>query len=216
MVVIGRVLQGFGGGIFPLCFGIIRDEFPREKVAGSIGLISAIFGIGGGAGLIGGGLIVDHASYHWIFWLGAISAGARRARHPAAGAGVARAHAGPGRPARRRAARRRPRAAADRDLAGERVGLGQRAGRSALIAAGLVVLAIWVGVERRTEQPLADIPTLIKPPVLMTNIATLLVGFGMFGSFLLIPQLAELPEWTGFGFGLDATGAGPADAARAR
>ena len=31
VVVAGRVLQGFGGGIFPLCFGIIRDEFPREK-----------------------------------------------------------------------------------------------------------------------------------------------------------------------------------------
>ena len=42
----------------------------------------------------------------------------------------------------------------------------------------------------------------------MTNIATLLVGFGMFGSFILIPQLAEAPESTGYGFGLDATGAG--------
>ena len=28
----------------------------------------------------------------------------------------------------------------------------------------------------------------------MTNIATLLVGFGMFGSFILIPQLAEAPD----------------------
>ncbi len=74
VVVAGRVLQGFGGGIFPLCFGIIRDEFPRERVAGSIGLISAIFGIGGGAGLIAGGLIADHLSYHWIFWLGTITA----------------------------------------------------------------------------------------------------------------------------------------------
>ena len=44
--------------------------------------------------------------------------------------------------------------------------------------------------------------------MLLTNIATLFVGFGMFGSFLLIPQLAELPESTGFGFGLGATGAG--------
>src|SRR5215203_1775811 len=74
VVVLGRVLQGLGGGIFPLCFGIIRDEFPRERVAGSIGLVSAIFGIGGGAGLVAGGLIADHLSYHWIFWLGAISA----------------------------------------------------------------------------------------------------------------------------------------------
>ena len=74
VVVAGRVLQGAGGGIFPLCFGIIRDEFPREKVGSSIGLISATFGIGGGAGLILGGVITDNASYHWIFWLGAISA----------------------------------------------------------------------------------------------------------------------------------------------
>src|SRR5438309_10744886 len=74
LLIVARVLQGVAGGIFPLSFGIIRDEFPREKVAGSIGLISATFGIGGGAGLILGGVITDHASYHWIFWLGAITA----------------------------------------------------------------------------------------------------------------------------------------------
>ena len=79
LLVAGRVLQGAGGGIFPLCFAIIRDEFPREKVSSSIGLISATFGIGGGAGLIIGGVLVDGASYHWIFWLGAAMAAARRA-----------------------------------------------------------------------------------------------------------------------------------------
>jgi EmrB/QacA subfamily drug resistance transporter len=206
-VVLGRVLQGVGGGIFPLCFGIIRDEFPRERVAGSIGLISAIFGIGGGAGLIGGGLIADHISYHWIFWLGAISAGL---------AALATQLWVPESP------ERKPGRVDLRGAALLGVGLAMpliaisrandwgwtSAQTVALTAAGLIVLAIWVAVERRTEQPLADIPTLLKPPVLMTNIATLLVGFGMFGSFLLIPQLAELPKETGFGFGLDATGAG--------
>src|SRR4051794_25561176 len=71
VIVAGRVLQGVGGGIFPLCFGIIRDEFPRERVGQSIGLISATLGIGGGFGLVIGGLLVDHASYHDIFWLSA-------------------------------------------------------------------------------------------------------------------------------------------------
>src|SRR5436305_2339368 len=71
VIVAGRVLQGAGGGIFPLCFGIVRDEFPPERVRSSIGLISAIAGIGGGLGLIVGGLLVDNASYHWIFWIGA-------------------------------------------------------------------------------------------------------------------------------------------------
>jgi MFS family permease len=206
-VVTGRVLQGLGGGIFPLCFGIIRDEFPREKVAGSIGLISAIFGIGGGAGLIGGGLIADHLSFHWIFWLGAISA---------ALAAVATQLWVPESPDRK------PGRVDLRGAALLAVGLvlpliaisrandwGWESPRTLVLGAvGAAVLAAWVAVERRTEQPLADIPTLLAPPVLMTNVATLLVGFGMFGSFLLIPQLAELPTSTGVGFGLDATGAG--------
>src|SRR3954470_16338375 len=52
VMIAGRVVQGAGGGIFPLAFAIIRDEFPRERVAGGIGLISAILGIGAGAGVV--------------------------------------------------------------------------------------------------------------------------------------------------------------------
>ena len=63
-------------------------------------------------------------------------------------------------------------------------------------------------VELRTAEPLVNVRLLTEPPVAMTNLATLFVGFGMFGSFLLIPQLAEAPEATGYGFALSATGAG--------
>jgi MFS family permease len=52
MLVAGRAVQGAAGAVFPLAFGIIRDEFPPERVATGIGLISATFGIGGGAGLV--------------------------------------------------------------------------------------------------------------------------------------------------------------------
>src|SRR5262249_46476114 len=62
-----RMLQGAAGGIFPLCFSIIRDEFPPERIAGAIGGISAMFGVGAPAGLILSGLIVDHLSWRWIF-----------------------------------------------------------------------------------------------------------------------------------------------------
>ncbi len=71
-----------------------------------------------------------------------------------------------------------------------------------------MILAVWVCSSGAPTEPLADVELLARPPVLMTNIATLLVGFGMFGSFILIPQLVEAPESTGYGFGLDATGAG--------
>ena len=68
-MVVGRVIQGAGGGIFPLAFGIVRDEFPREKVAGIIGMLSSILGVGGGIGIVLGGLIVEHLDYHWLYWI---------------------------------------------------------------------------------------------------------------------------------------------------
>jgi MFS family permease len=201
------VLQGFGGGIFPLCFGIIRDEFPRERVAGGIGLISAILGIGGGLGLVSGGVLVDAFGFQVIFWMGAVMALV---------AAAAAAVLVPESPVR---------SPGRVDVRGALVlGVGLAAPLLAisqantwgwtdprtlgLTAAGLAVLAAWVPLQRRTAEPLADIRTLATPPVLMTNLATFFVGFGMFGSFLLIPQLAEAPESTGYGFGLDATGAG--------
>jgi EmrB/QacA subfamily drug resistance transporter len=207
LLVAGRVLQGAGGGIFPLCFAIIRDELPRERVSSSIGLISATFGIGGGAGLILGGVLVDNASYHWIFWLGAAMA---------AVAAVLTQVLIPESP------NRSPGRIDFRGALVLALGLtlpllaiaranewGWGSARTLLLlAAGVAILAGWVALQKRTEQPLADVALLARPPVLMTNIATLLVGFGMFGSFILIPQLAESPESTGYGFGLDATGAG--------
>jgi hypothetical protein len=73
VLVTGRAVQGAGGAIFPLAIGIIRDEFPRERVAPAIGTVSAMFGIGGGTGLVLAGLFVDHGSISWIFWLSVVT-----------------------------------------------------------------------------------------------------------------------------------------------
>jgi EmrB/QacA subfamily drug resistance transporter len=207
LVVAGRVVQGVGGGIFPLCFAIIRDEFPRDRVARGIGLMSALAGIGGGAGLILGGLLVDYASYHWIFWVGAVMATV---------AAIATWLYVPESPVRT------PSRVDIRGALVLAVGLtlpliavsdastaGWGSPRTVgLIAAGVVVLVLWVALELRTAAPLADIAALRRAPVLMTNITTMLVGFGMFGSFILIPMLAQAPVSTGYGFGVDATRAG--------
>ena len=69
VMIIARVIQGLGGAIFPLAFGIIRDEFPRERVAGGIALISGLLGIGGGLGIVLAGPILEHLDYHWLFWI---------------------------------------------------------------------------------------------------------------------------------------------------
>ena len=69
VLIVARTIQGVGGAIFPLAFGIIRDEFPRERVPGGIGLISGLLGIGGGLGIVLAGPILTHLDYHWLFWI---------------------------------------------------------------------------------------------------------------------------------------------------
>jgi MFS family permease len=68
LVFFGRVIQGAGGGSFPLAFSIIRDEFPNERVPGAIGLVSSLLGIGGGAGVVLAGIVTQNLSYHGLFW----------------------------------------------------------------------------------------------------------------------------------------------------
>src|SRR5438105_128878 len=74
-MLVGRTIQGASGAIFPLAFGIIRDEFPRDRLPGAIGMISALLGIGAGAGVVLAGPIVNHLSIHYIFWLSLIPIG---------------------------------------------------------------------------------------------------------------------------------------------
>ncbi len=206
-VIAGRVVQGMAGGLFPLCFGIIRDEFPRERVAGSIGLISATIGIGGGGGLLLGGVMVDAFGYPSIFWLGAAASLVALvmilALVPESRVRV------PGKVDLRGAVV----LAAGLVLVLLAVSEGRSWGwgspRTVLAAlAGLVVLVLWVPLERRTPDALVDVAALARPAVLLTNVSTLLVGFGMFGAYVLIPQVVEAPVSSGYGLGGTATSAG--------
>src|SRR3712207_1562172 len=71
-----RVLAGAGGALFPLSFAIIRDEFPPERAKVGYGVMSAVFGVGGGFGIVLSGVIVDHLSWRWLFVLGSIAVAA--------------------------------------------------------------------------------------------------------------------------------------------
>ncbi|HWK30123.1 MAG TPA: MFS transporter [Solirubrobacter sp.] len=206
VLVIGRVIQGVGGGIFPLAFGIIRETFPPERVATAIGGISATFGIGGGVGLVLAGLIVEALDASWLFWLGLMALPAAFAIH-------------------RYVPREQTRPDSRVDWLGAALlsvalasllyGLSKTNawgwGSPRVLAftlGGLAVGALWVWVETKVDQPLVDMRVLRRRPVLMTNITAVLVGFSMFASFLLIPLLAQTPERVGYGFGASVTGAG--------
>jgi EmrB/QacA subfamily drug resistance transporter len=207
LLVAGRVIQGLGGGIFPLSMSIIRDEFPRERVAGGIALISAILGVGGGLGIVLAGPIVDHLNYHWLFWFPFIVV-------TIAAIGVFLAV--PESPIRTRG---RVDWAGAVLLAGWLVALllpiseGRTWGWTSprvvgLFAAAAVLAAVWVVVEIRTREPLVDMRMMRLRGVWTTNATGVLLGAGMFGSFILIPQLVELPKSTGYGFGGSVTQGG--------
>jgi EmrB/QacA subfamily drug resistance transporter len=207
LLILGRIVQGAGGGIFPLAFGIIRDEFPRERVAGGIGLMSSIIGIGAGAGIVLAGIIVDHLSYHWLFWLPLL---------PIVVATVATALFVPESPVR--APGRIEWVAAlllSGGLAAVMLAVSEAANWGwgsprmlGLTAVGLALLAAWVLRELHSDEPLADMRMMSQRAVWTTNLVGFLLGVGMFGSFILLPQLVELPESTGFGFGGSVTDAG--------
>jgi EmrB/QacA subfamily drug resistance transporter len=207
VLIAGRAVQGAGGAIFPLAFGIIRDEFPREKVGSGIGLISATFGVGGGLGLVLSGVIVDHLDYTWIFWLGLVVI---------IGAVICTHLFVPESPIK---------TPSKIDWGGAvlmSVGLSavliavsqgnswgwESARVLGLIAFGVLVLVVWAWFEMRVPQPLVDMRMMRLRGVWTTNVTALMVGFGMFGSFLLIPQFVEMPSTTGFGFGASVTQAG--------
>jgi len=207
LLVIGRAVQGLGGAVFPLAFGIIRDEFPREKVATAIGLISATFGIGGGAGLVLSGLIVDHLAYEWIFWLALVVVAAALVmtklyvpespvRAPARidWGGAALLSTG---------------LAAVLLAVSEGNSWGWESAQTVgLLLAGGAVLVAWSWFETRVDEPLVDMRMMRRRGVWTTNLTALLVGFGMFGSFILTPQFVQTPEIAGYGFGMTVTQAG--------
>jgi EmrB/QacA subfamily drug resistance transporter len=206
VLIAGRVLQGVAGGVFPLAFGIVRDTFPREQVPSGLAIVSAIFGIGGGIGLPLSGVIVDNIALSWLFWISLLAL-------PAALAAYRLVPPSP------------PVLDARVDWPGALLLSGALAAillgvtrasdwgwgstpNVGAIAGGLVLVGAFLAVERRVPQPLIDLDVLRKPAVAATNLTGFLVGLAMFSSFLIMPQFAQAPERTGYGFGFSVTAAG--------
>jgi EmrB/QacA subfamily drug resistance transporter len=207
VMIAGRVIQGAGGGIFPLAFGIIRDEFPRERVAGGIGLMSAILGIGGGLGIVLAGPILGGLSYHWLFWIPlttvVVSTVLTYFFVPESPIKA------PGRVNWGAAALLSGGLAALLLAVSETTTWGWGSPKTlGLIAIGILVLTAWVSVELRARQPLVDMIVMRSRPVWTTNLVAFLLGAGMYSSFIVLPQFVETSSDTGFGFGASVTGAG--------
>ncbi|WP_042436857.1 MFS transporter [Streptacidiphilus albus] len=208
LMIVARVIQGLGGGVLPISFGIIRDEFPAVRVRGAVGITAALTAVGGGFGLILAGPIVDNMDYHWLFWFPMIMT---------AIATVATWLFVPESPVRTPG----------------RISWGAAALLSAwlitlllgvsegpiwgwgsariigLFAAAVVCAALWILVELRSDAPLIDMRMMRIPAVWTANLVALLFGVVMYTTMTFLPQLVQTPEkLAGYGFSASITQSG--------
>ncbi|MGI9163529.1 MAG: MFS transporter [Mycobacterium sp.] len=208
LLIFARVLQGASFALYPVSVAVLRDEVAPEKLVRSMAVLSAMLGLGGGLGLVVTGLLMrGDADYHRVFWLTTALAGAIT---------VAVAVVVP---------ERRAQSEGAVDWIGA---LGLALGLSALLLAltesgrwgvisaptigltfaGAMILGLWWRWEQRCPRPLVSTAMLAHRPILLTNIATVLVGMGLYVVFLGLTDFVETPAASGYGFGasvLDAS-----------
>ncbi|MFC8200464.1 MFS transporter [Streptomyces sp. NPDC057298] len=199
-MIAGRALQGLAAGVIPLGISIMRDVLPAERLAGSTALMSASLGVGGALGLPSAAFLADNFDWHVLFWtsaaLGAVALVLVLTLVPES----------------------KVRTGGRFDLIGA---LGMATGLVSLLlavskggdwgwssgsvlglfAVSVLVLVAWGFYELRTRQPLVDLRTTARRQVLFTNLASIAFGFSMFAMSLVLPQLLQLPEQTGYGLG---------------
>ncbi|MFI7605198.1 MFS transporter [Micromonospora sp. NPDC049366] len=207
VLIIARVVQGMGGAVFPLSFGIIRDEFPATRVSSAVASISAIVAAGGGLGVVLAGPIVAVLGYRWLFWIPMAIVGLTA---------LAAYRFVPESPVR---APGRINWLAAGLLSGWLVALllpisqgaawGWTSGRVlGLLALAAVLFVGWALAEIRSTNPLIDMRMMRLPGVWTTNLVALLYGGSMFAVYAFLPQFVQTPTSAGYGFGASISQAG--------
>ncbi|MGC9379767.1 MFS transporter [Streptomyces sp. MH13] len=206
-MIVGRTLQGFAMGAIPLGIGLMRDMLPRERLGSAMALMSSSIGVGGGLALPAAALVAQHTDWHALFYgaagLGVLAIALTLAVVPESPL----------------------RAKGSFDLPGA---LGLTAGlvlfllpitkgsdwgwssptTLGLFAAAVVVLLLWGLMELRVAAPLVDLRTTARREVLLTNLASIMVGVAFYVVSLVLPQLLQLPSETGYGLGQSMVVAG--------
>ncbi|MGY2702625.1 MFS transporter [Nocardioides sp. HB32] len=206
-VLAGRALQGLAMGFIPVGISLMREITPPSLTSTGIAAMSATLGVGGAIGLPLSAWIVEAGDWHALFW---VATGLSAVVALLTWFAVPHVHdAQPGR----------------LDVVG---GIGLAVGLVAVlvgiskattwgwgdartlgtIAFGVVVLLAWGAFELRQADPLVDLRTSGQRPVLMTNVTAIAIGFGMMAQSIVVPQLLQLPEATGYGLGQSILHAG--------
>ncbi|KRA25547.1 MFS transporter permease [Microbacterium sp. Root61] len=199
-LIVGRGLQGTGMGVIPLGISILRDVLHKDRLGSAIALVSATLGVGGAIGLPISAFITENYDWHVLFWVAAgigvvsillyiwivppstLRTGGAFDFLGAMGLAVG--------------------------LVGVLLGVSRgndwgwlSAPTLISLIGGIVVLLVWGVYQLRRNNPLVDLRVSARGPVLMTNLASIAMGFALFSSSIVFPQLLVLPTETG-GLGL--------------
>ena len=207
VLIIARVVQGVGGALFPLSFGIIRDEFDASQVPSSISNLSAVIAAGGGVGMVAAGPIVTALDYRWLFWF------------PVGIVAVTTLIAVRYVPESPNRAQGNVNWLGAVLLSGWLVALLLPLSQASvwgwgsvrvvgLFAAAVVLFAAWLLSEARSRSPLIDLKVMRLPSVWTTNTAALLFGAGMYAIWSFLPGFVQTPSSAGYGFGASVTASG--------
>jgi MFS family permease len=200
ILIAGRAVTGLSVAAIPVGISLVGTVLPERRAGNGIALISATLGAGSALGLPVAGVIAEHADYHVLFWIcvagGAITLAGTVwlvPEPPVSGHGRF-------------------------DLPGALLlavaltalllPLSQASvwgwadvKTTGLLAASAVLLVVFVLVERRRASPLVDMTVNARPALLLTNIASLAVGFALFAVLIGTANFVEAPPGAGYGFG---------------
>lgn len=207
-LVVGRALQGFGAPVIPLGISVLRAALPADRVGSAMAMVSASLGVGGALGLPLSAVIAEHSSWHVLFWCAAglgLSSGVLFATMvpdivPSSSMGKFDALGAAG-------------LATALLLLLLPISKGSTWGWTSPLTLGLLIGSIAVFAafgwwQYRAPTPLVDMRTTLKKPVLLTNLSSVAIGYGMFGTSLIGPQILQMPTTIGHGLGQSMVMAG--------
>jgi EmrB/QacA subfamily drug resistance transporter len=190
LLITARAIQGAGAAVVtPLTLTLLAEAFPSERRGMAIGVWSGVSGIAVALGPLVGGAVVQSLTWHWIFWIN-VPIGIILAPLAARWLSESRGPYGkldlPGL------------ALASTGLFGVVFGLvrAQSLGWSspsilAALIAGLALLASFFVFERRTPEPMLPMSFFAERSFAVTNVASLTMYFGMFGSIFFLSQYMQ-------------------------
>src|SRR4029453_10858948 len=187
---LARGIQGVGGAIVtPLTLTLLSAAVPRERRGLALGAWGGISGLAIAIGPLVGGAIVEGLSWQWIFWLN-VPIGLLLA--PVAYSRLEESHG----PADRLDLPGPPLASAGLFgivwalVRGNSVGWGSPEIVGSLVA-GAAVVALFVLWELRAEAPMLPMRFFRNRTFTLSNMSSLFMFFGMFGSIFLLIQFFQ-------------------------